>query len=199
MKKNVGGYATGVTFLLLLAMASGCGGNSSDNSAPAVGTLQVSHSLDPLVASEEGSPSLKVTVSGLDNSGSVIFGPLDMHYADEHTIADVPTAVERLQITYRRGTGQQVALAELPVEVVAGQPTRVLAAAAGAPNQVIVELVNDSDNPGGDEKLFVLFDTPKDSGTAEGIELLRDSGSASASATGPRPSANCRLPRAVCA
>ena len=183
-KLNTWGLATGVTWLLLVAMGSGCGGNSSNNPDPAVGTLEISHSLDPVVAPEEGSPSLKITVSGLDNSDSVIFGPLELRYADEHTIANVPTAVERLQIVYRHGTGQQVALAELPVEVRANQPTRVLAEAAGAPNQVIVELVNDSDNPGGDETLFILFDTPKDSGTVAGIELLENSGSASASATG---------------
>ena len=47
-----------------------------------------------------------------------------------------------------------------------------------------VELVNDTENAGGDSNMFVLFDTPKPSGSATGIDLLTSSGSASANASG---------------
>jgi len=175
--------------VLLLLLAQGCsnGGNSSDTAPvnannPEVGTLQIAHTLDGVAPQESGS-SLFSVIRGLDASDNVIYGPLKLSYSAEHTIADVPIAVVRVLIEYRLGTGQLIARANTEVDVQASQTTRVLAVAAGPPNHVTVELINDTDNKHGDEKMFVLFDTPKPTGSAEGIELLTDSGDATANAT----------------
>lgn len=168
--------------LLVLVIATGCsnGGNSFDSGT---GDLQIAHTLDGLTLQEDD-PTLYSFISGLDGAGNVIYGPLKLPYAEQHTVEDVPAAVVLIQIEYRWATGQLFALAETPVAVQANQLTQVLAAAAGAPNHVVVELVNDTDNAGGDEKMFVLFDTPKDSGSVDGITLLKNSGASGANATG---------------
>tara|TARA_R110001599_G_scaffold353826_1_gene599245 strand:- start:16401 stop:18848 length:2448 start_codon:yes stop_codon:yes gene_type:complete len=184
--KNTRDFATKITLLLVLVVGAGCGSGSGSGGGspdPELGALQIAHTLEG-GSPQEGDPSLHSFISGLDSSGNVIYGPLQLPYTDEHTVEDVPKAVVRARIEHRLATGQLVAIAEAPVAVQGNQTTQVLAEAAGAPNSVMVELVNDTDNAGGDGGMFVLFDTPKDTGSVEGIALLKDSGAAKASATG---------------
>lgn len=148
-----------------------------------MGAVRVSHQFVDAVA-EIDTTGLYTIISGLDASGAVIFGPVKLTYADEHLLASMPTAVTGLRVEHRRNTGQLLALAQGAVEIRPNQTNRAIAVATGAPNNVIVQLINDTDNPGGDAKMFVLFDTPKDTGSAQGISLLKNSGSASANATG---------------
>lgn len=145
--------------------------------------MQISHSLQGS-AVQHSDQSLNSVISGLDTSDTLIFGPFSLTYGDEHLLNGVPTAVVRIQIEYRLTTGRQIALADGPVVVRSNQTTQFLASGESAPNNVTVSLVNDTDNTGGDSNMFVLFDTPKATGTTEGIELLKNSGSAGATATG---------------
>lgn len=184
--KDAYGFALKTFVLILLVAGYGCsnGGSSSQmESLQQVGSLQISHSLEGSAA-EFTDQSLYSVISGLDASESVIYGPLRLPYADEHTLKDVPTAVERIRIEYRLTTGRQIAVANEPAEVRVNQVTQVRTRASGAPNSVTVQLVNDTDNSGGDEKMFVLFDTPKSGGATSGIDLLNNSGKKGANATG---------------
>lgn len=185
MKKTCD-IATKAFIPLIFVAVAGCGSSNGGGSGVAdseLGVLQIGHTLEG-GAPGEGVASVYSSISGLDASGKVIYGPIKLPYDDEHTIEDVPTDVVHAQIEHRLGTGQLVAIAETPVEVQANQLTQVFAAAAGAPNHVKVELINDTDNAGGDAQMFVLFDTPKAGGSVEGIGLLTNSGAAGSSATG---------------
>jgi Fibronectin type III domain len=191
--RNTRDFAIKAILVLLLAVVAGCsGGNGNGNEngngggSPDsnLGSLQIAHTLEGM-APQDGDPSLYSFISGLEASGNVIYGPLKLPYAEEHTIADVPTAVVSVKIEYRLATGRLVAIAQMPVQVQGNQLTQVLAVAAGPPNNVIVELVNDTDstNNDNDSDIFVLFDTPMGTGSVEGIELLKNSGTAGAHAT----------------
>jgi len=146
MKKTCNLTSKAIISLVLVA-GVGCGGSGggSGNSeaAPELGALQIGHTLDG-GATEEGDASLHSVITGLDASGKVIYGPVTLPYDDEHTVEDVPTEVVHTQIEHRLGTGQLIALAQMPVEVQANQLTQVRAAATGAPKQATVELVNDT-------------------------------------------------------
>ena len=179
---NVRAFVTQTFLLIVLILSAGCSSNDGSSqiqaSSSQVGSLQVTHTLEG-IEYQEGNPSLYSFISGLDSENNVVYGPLELPYAQEHTLENVPISVVQIRIEYRLGTGQQLALAEIAVDVLQDQTTQVFAAAAGAPNNVHVELVNDTD-----QEMFVLFDTPKDSGSATGIDLLKNSGSAGATATG---------------
>lgn len=176
--RNIARLALCLLLPLILAACSNSGVNSTD-----VGAVRVSHQFVDAVA-EIDTTGLYTIITGLDASGSDIFGPVKLTYADEHLLASIPTTVTGLRVEHRRNTGQLLALAQSAVEIRANQTNRTIAVATGAPNNVIVQLINDTDNAGGDAKMFVLFDTPKDSGSVTGIDLLKNSGGATASATG---------------
>ena len=172
---------TTTVLLLLLVIGAGC--SDGDSSSSQAGSLQIAHTLDN-IEPQEGDHTLFSFISGIDSAGDIVYGPLRLPYADEHTLENVPLNVVRIRIEYRLGTGRQIALADTAVDVRQNATTQVLAAASGPPNNVQVELVNDTENAGGDSNMFVLFDTPKPSGSATGIDLLTSSGSASANASG---------------
>ncbi len=73
-----------------------------------------------------------------------------------------------------------------PSSTVDAPPVLASPGPVSSANSIQIELVNDTGNTGGDDKMFVLFDTPKipASGAASGITLVGNSGDATTNAEG---------------
>jgi hypothetical protein len=89
--------------------------------------------------------------------------------------------VVTLLVSHDHAAGHQVGSSTIKLGSSRGS-TPVSAVAEPLPNRIRVELVNDTDNTGGDAAMYVMFDTPKTlvPNAASGIPLVGNSGASTA-------------------
>lgn len=178
MNRNARLRATALGVTLAAALLASCGGGTSAGTS-----LSIAHdvSVVPFVAGQQAHYTV---FTGQDAAGNTIYGPVKKAYEAQHQLTDVPATVVSLQVAHLHATGRQVASSTviLPNSTARDVPVRALAVAPA--NAIRVEVVNDSGNAGGDDNMFVLFDTPKDilAGAATDITLVGNSGAGTVTA-----------------
>ncbi|MBK6359225.1 hypothetical protein [Candidatus Skiveiella danica] len=151
---------------------------SACSSGGGTGTLNITHDTRavPLLGSSQ---PYHTTFTGYDSEGKVVFGPVSQPFSAAHVVPDVPHTVSTLRVVHQHANGMYVAEALLEVsQVLASAP--LIAVAEGPADAVTVEIVNDTDNLGGDGAMYVMFDTPKSDASVSGIGILQNSGAITA-------------------
>ena len=172
-------YPKAGVFTLLLACIivafSACDGDGTGGRS-----LSMTHDTSSTPNARDGQANY-VTFSGKDAEGQVVYNSTAA-FSDSHTLTNVPADVKSITIEYHHANGTVWATSTVSVDPNVNSP--LTAAASPIPNTITVELVNDTNNTGGNEKMFVLFDTPKSTGDVSGINILTDSGGAKANGKG---------------
>lgn len=99
-----------------------------------------------------GDSITRVTTSGLDSSGNVVYGPIDETHLFRQLLPGVPVAVTRLTMVYRRADGSEAATGQADVRVVPGTTVTVTATVE---KSLAVQIVNDSEVA--DDEVYLLL------------------------------------------
>lgn len=163
---------------LMMGVLVSCGGGRE---AAAPVPIRITHDLTALPA-QRLNEIHHSTFTGLDASGKVVYGPVRRVHTSTHELTDVPAPVETLQIAHSHATGYHLGTSTITLGSRQGGAA-LRAKADPLPNRIDVELVNDTDNAGGDSSMYVLFDSPlpASADAVTGITLLSNSGAATVS------------------